>query len=498
MPVIFWDIETRSTLALETVGAWRYATATTEVLCIGFAVDEAEPEIWTPGQPIPPAFVAAAADPSWLIVAHNYAFERAIEMRILTPRYGWPHIPIAQQRCSMTLALANALPGGLDAAAAALGLAIQKDAEGYRSPARVRSGKRYAKSNAKRAPEDTTQIAPLQPQIGFSEAAKIPSEANERTGEPPIGSSSEHNLADAENDDADAGDDEIEVSLADLIDEELVNGMLSCPFHADSVPSMKIYHDHYYCFGCGAHGSRIDWLMAVEGHSRAEAAHLIANWDGPITPRQSLVSDDIIKRASALRLWEEARPIAGTLAARYLADIRGVVLGVLPTTTIDDVLRFHPRCPFGPGQHPCLIALMRNVVTDAPTGIHRIALTPDARKIERRTLGNRGVVKLWPAGTQLVVGEGLETVLAAASRISYDDKPLQPAWAVLSADMLGGFSVLNGVERLIILVDHDEAGLTAAATCEERWIRAGRTVVQLTPERPGDDFNDIVMQELAL
>ena len=109
-----------------------------------------------------------------------------------------------------------------------------------------------------------------------------------------------------------------------------------------------------------------------------------------------------------------------------------------------------------------------------------------------------GVVKLWPAGTQLVVGEGLETVLAAASRIPYDDQPLQPAWAVLSANMLGGFPVLSGVERLIILVDHDEAGLTAAATCEERWTRAGRTVVQLTPERPGDDFNDIVMQELAL
>jgi hypothetical protein len=40
--------------------------------------------------------------------------------------------------------------------------------------------------------------------------------------------------------------------------------------------------------------------------------------------------------------------------------------------------------------------------------------------------------------------------------------------------------------------------LAAAATCEERWTRAGRTVVRLTPECSGDDFNDIVMQELAL
>jgi hypothetical protein len=237
--------------------------------------------------------------------------------------------------------------------------------------------------------------------------------------------------------------------------------------------------------------------MAVEGHSRAEASHLIKNWDGPVTPQQPSVSDAARKRASALRLWEEARPIAGTLAARYLTDIRGVDLAALPTT-INDVLRFHPRCSFNLGQHPCLIALMRNAVTDAPTGIHRIALTPDARKIERWMLGNRGMVKLWPAGKTLVIGEGLETVLAAASRISYDDKPLQPAWAALSADVLSSFPILNGVERLIILADHDEAGLAAAATCEERWARAGRTIIRLTPERSGDDFNDIVLQELAL
>ena len=66
------------------------------------------------------------------------------------------------------------------------------------------------------------------------------------------------------------------------------------------------------------------------------------------------MSDEIIKRASALRLWEQARPIAGTLAARYLADTRGVDLAALPAA-IDDVLRFHPRCPFGSGlRHPCL------------------------------------------------------------------------------------------------------------------------------------------------
>jgi DNA polymerase bacteriophage-type len=103
MPTLFWDIETRSVVSLETAGEWRYAAdPTTDVLCVGYAVDDNNPLIWTPGDPIPEAFTTAAADSSWRVVAHNYAFERAISTRVLEPRYGWPRIPITQQRCSMT------------------------------------------------------------------------------------------------------------------------------------------------------------------------------------------------------------------------------------------------------------------------------------------------------------------------------------------------------------------------------------------------------------
>ena len=40
---------------------------------------------------------------------------------------------------------------------------------------------------------------------------------------------------------------------------------------------------------------------------------------------------------------------------------------------------------------------MRDPVTGAPTGIQRIALTWDARKIDRMMLGPAGVVMIWPA-----------------------------------------------------------------------------------------------------
>jgi DNA polymerase len=132
MPILFWDAETRSAASLEDAGAWRYAAdPSTEVLCVGYAVGDADVQIWTPGQAIPAEFIAAAKDPTWCVVAHNFMFERAILTRILQPHFAWPEIPLPQQRCSMSLALANALPAALENAARALKLEYQKDVEGY-------------------------------------------------------------------------------------------------------------------------------------------------------------------------------------------------------------------------------------------------------------------------------------------------------------------------------------------------------------------------------
>src|SRR5262245_57526577 len=123
---LFWDIETRSAVSLEEAGAFRYAAdPSTEVICVAYAVDDDEPQIWVPGQEIPSPFQAAASDPTWVVVAHNYMFERAVSTSVLEP-LGWPAILITQQRCTMAMALANALPGALDSVTAALALPMKR------------------------------------------------------------------------------------------------------------------------------------------------------------------------------------------------------------------------------------------------------------------------------------------------------------------------------------------------------------------------------------
>jgi len=269
-----------------------------------------------------------------------------------------------------------------------------------------------------------------------------------------------------------------------------------CPFHDDAEPSCAIYADHYFCFGCGARGSRLNWLTRAEGMSVAEAVNAIKDWSGTVAPVPQNGGDDAERLQFVKSIWTAAQPLLGSLGERYLAETRHIDVTQLPPD-VHRSLRFHPNCVFGSGTHPCLIALMRHPLSDKPVGIQRIALSPEGKKVDRRMLGRGGVVKLFAVGQRLVVAEGLETTLAGATRISRWGGLLQPAWAAASSGMLGNLPVIPDVEQLIILVDNDVngTGQAAALRCTQRWSGAGRRVVRLMPKRPGTDFNDLVMDQ---
>ena len=290
------------------------------------------------------------------------------------------------------------------------------------------------------------------------------------------------------------------IPLIDLIGEQPVYGKILCPFHDDNMPSLHVYRDHYHCFTCGAHGGHLDWLREAEGLSPDAAIDVIFHWQGPPSPAARQEADTRTLEL-ALALWRAAGPIPGTLASRYLAEVRGIDVAALPA---DTPLRFHPKCPFGRGQRlPCLLALYQDVESDTPAGIHRIALPPEVfagAEVERRSLGrwpSPRAIKLWPTTTILYLGEGIETVLAAATRLPYrDGAPMRPAWAAGATGGISKFPVLPGVDELRLLLDHDCAGEACAGPCRKRWQAAGRKVVRLRPPQAGHDFNDVVLEKL--
>lgn len=49
-----------------------------------------------------------------------------------------------------------------------------------------------------------------------------------------------------------------------------------CPFHKEKSPSFTVFDDHYHCFGCGAHGTAIDFTMEVDHLGFREAVERLA------------------------------------------------------------------------------------------------------------------------------------------------------------------------------------------------------------------------------
>jgi len=66
-----------------------------------------------------------------------------------------------------------------------------------------------------------------------------------------------------------------------------------CPFHAEKTPSFYVspQKQFYHCFGCGAHGTAISFLMEYENLSFPEAIEQLADWAGLEVPRESAGSE---------------------------------------------------------------------------------------------------------------------------------------------------------------------------------------------------------------
>jgi hypothetical protein len=248
------------------------------------------------------------------------------------------------------------------------------------------------------------------------------------------------------------------------------------------------------CRGCSKGGDVVDLVQHLDNCDFRTAVQTLAGDERTIRPAPKAVApqDDAANTARALALWEKGSPIDGTLAETYLRR-RGLEL-----PEDDHALRFYSPCPFGTDTYPCLIALFRDIITDEPKAVHRIALAPGGILIAKRMLGRVGgcAVKLdADADVEhgLAVGEGIETMLAARMR------GFRPAWALGSAGTLKNFPVLNGIGALTIVVDHDlpdrngrQAGQEAARECSERWTAAGCEVRRVVPRRVGKDMADLV------
>jgi putative DNA primase/helicase len=247
--------------------------------------------------------------------------------------------------------------------------------------------------------------------------------------------------------------------------------------------------------------STLEHATGLTGRALIEYAADLAG-SAPVNDASHPVAETLTKAQRAENIAREIElilarsvPLGGTVGETYLAG-RGLQVPDTPD------LRFHPDLTYWNTRtgYPALITIVRDAA-GAPIAIHRTYLAPDgSAKADvpkpRMMLGSvaGGAVRLGDVGEHGLVGlaEGIETALSVMQAC-----PALSMWAALSSGNLEQVVLPPEITRVVILADHDGegVGLGAAQRAAERFHTEGRRVWIALPPAPGNDFNDVLIEE---
>lgn len=283
-----------------------------------------------------------------------------------------------------------------------------------------------------------------------------------------------------------------------------------CPFHAERTPSFYVSPDKgfFHCFGCGAHGNAIDYVMRARGLEFIEAVREMLGM-----PAQS-------PRAMPAPSPRERRDHAGN----HQEEITAILSGCWPCTTATGAgmylwsrglplpqreLLAHPAlyCHEIRKPLPALIAPLTTAEGEI-VAIQRIWVVErlefsdgvgpkDSRaplEVRKKTLGHMGAaaVRLREPRHRLGLAEGVETAIAA------DDIYKIPVWATCGASRLGHIEIPPGVEEVVIFGDNGANGVELAMRAVDSYERQGFAAEAIFPKPEFGDFNDQLQAEQAV
>ncbi len=268
--------------------------------------------------------------------------------------------------------------------------------------------------------------------------------------------------------------------------------MARCPAHDDRSPSLSIRPaDGKVLVRCHAGCDQRDLIAALQERGLWERHGALDRFAAILaarSPSQNPISD----RPEAQR--GGAGDLAGIARRPRERPSQPICVARALTFRRRRALRFHRRPE---------ASLGRRLARDggagdarrrrrSPIAIHRTFLARDGGgkapvDPAKMMLGpcRGGAVRLGEPGDVLMVGEGIETCLAAMQATG------NAAWAALSTSGLRSLDLPRDVRDVIVLADGDEPGEAAAQDCARRWKREGRRVRIARPPQ-GMDFNDLL------
>jgi len=237
----------------------------------------------------------------------------------------------------------------------------------------------------------------------------------------------------------------------------------------------------------------LDWLKAYVGGNQETPSIPLIVPTVEVVPSVQETSSQPDSQSDKLQLsmgiWESSTPPTQTPVETYLKNRRCWNNWLADGSAI----RFHPQCPWKNSRIPAMTALITDINTAEPIGVHRTFLMADGSNKApegKRILGKKsnGVVRLnVSAGGKIIIAEGIENALTASRLVS---------GTVLSAIDAGNFGklpVYPGSEHVLIFSDPKEIEVKAAMKYAVGCELSGVAWTLLKPKSDSLDLNDLAM-----
>lgn len=187
-----------------------------------------------------------------------------------------------------------------------------------------------------------------------------------------------------------------------------------CPFHGEKTPSFNIYTENgsFYCFGCGAGGDVITFIMKIENLDYVEAVRFLAQRAGMSMPEDSV--DDSLSKLRT-RVFEANREAARFFYAKLNSEEGKEALAYLRRRALSDRTIRH----FGLGYAPnARFALTDHLRQKGFTDAELIAAN-----LVFKARSGKGVVDRFYDRVMFPIIDLRGNVIAFGGRIMSDQKP---------------------------------------------------------------------------
>jgi DNA primase len=273
-----------------------------------------------------------------------------------------------------------------------------------------------------------------------------------------------------------------------------------CPFHSERTPSFYVYDGgaNFHCYGCGANGDTIDYIVETRRISFTEALRWLGASDLPVTSpaerAERKKADDAARLqdiADARDFWSRCIRPEGTPAEVY-ARSRGITMqlpasvrfGNLPPWRDQETMEWaDPR--------PAMVCGVYDRGGEI-AGIQRVylrdgGLAKARMRKPKLTLGRirGGSMRLGPVQPRVIVCEGPEDGLSLAQEI-----PGASVWPTLGTGLMPLVDYPDEVREIVVAGQNDDAGRNAAFAAAEALVARGYMVSTMFPASDYKDWND--------